>query len=190
MPQNQDGKNFFKQLVHQHTAHLLEWAYFKTSDLSLAETLVEETFALLKRDWKRVQQNESHKRLLFGLLNSRILAFHRKNFIDYKDTFPLPPVKKKNRSDFFNSQGSWIEGNYPNVKRGFIHRSLKKTEDYLRWKNCMNKLPESSRSLLELRYFHNHYTPNLLKEITLSEKEFIESLVLAKLQLSELLLGK
>jgi RNA polymerase sigma-70 factor, ECF subfamily len=79
------SRSSFESMVHAHSSDLYRFAYWLCRDRSVAEDLVQETFARAWANWQDVRDEKAAKGWLFTILHHEHARLYEKKRIDIYD---------------------------------------------------------------------------------------------------------
>jgi RNA polymerase sigma-70 factor (TIGR02943 family) len=172
--------------VKRYADIMLNFAFRKTSDLSLSEDLVQETFfsALKARD--NFKGNSQEKTWLFSILENKITDYFRSN--NYKFQQQKVSIGPEFFGNFFdgndenkhwNSEQKPQEwGNLEEKPHSDDSEELDKTIQ-----NCLKKLPSKLERIFVLKHIEEYDSNKICKELDISPSNYWVMIHRAKLQL-------
>ncbi|MDD8017634.1 MAG: sigma-70 family RNA polymerase sigma factor [Bacteroidota bacterium] len=167
--------------VKKYTKELLSWALHKTSDLQVAEDLVQDTFVVAVEKYDSFRHESQPKTWLYGILNNKIAEFHRS-----KSKFANVSLENDNILDeFFDEKSHWRPGTSP------IHWNPEEThlldnEEFLQvFQQCLEKLPEQWYSCLTLKYLEGKDATKVCQDLGVSPTNYWQMVHRAKLNVRQ-----
>jgi len=167
------------KLVSQYTEELYNWAYHKTSSVTIAEDLVQESFLAATEKIDTFKGDSSAKTWLFSILNHKIIDFYRK-----KVNQPLP-LENEIFSTFFNEDGAWQDEKKP---KEWLEEDthLLDNVDFLKvLKKCMDALPEKWNTSVKLKYLSGKRAEEICQEMGITPTNLWQIVHRAKLSLRD-----
>ncbi len=174
-----------RQWVEEYTDDLLNWAYHKTSNLTLAEDLTQDTFLVAHQRMDHFRKESSPKTWLFAILKNKIIDHYRRQ---YKTPAPVD-INHFREEGFtpFDSEEKWISHHAPvhwesNDQQLLDNPAFSKILEY-----CMGVLPSKWRLALELKFFQEKKGDAISQELGMSTSNYWQVVHRAKLQLRDCL---
>ncbi len=169
------ASTIIKEWVGLYTGKLLSWAFYKVSDKALAEDLVQDTFLAAVQSFHKFQNKSEPQTWLLAILNNKIVDHYRKqarnaNFsVSYTEDI------------FFDEHGEWKEESVPNDWNIDSAHLLDDQEFRRTLRDCMNKLPATSLSAMQLKYLEQKDGKEICQDLGISSSNFWQILCRAKL---------
>ena len=165
------------QWVETYTSDLYSWAYHKTSNVEVAQDLVQDTFLAVAERLDSFQGKSSVKTWLFSILNNKIVDFYRKKakaHVSFDGNF---------LSHFFNEDGEWKQDSMPKDWSDGEEHLLDNAEFHQVLKLCMDALPVSWSATVKLKYLSQKKGEEICKELNITSSNYWQMIHRAKLQL-------
>lgn len=178
-----EKKEILKEWVHRYTHELYAWALSKTSNWTLSEDLVQDTFLAAAENLDRFKGDSQPKTWLFGILKNKIADHYRKQN-SRPQTHHVP---SDNLSEFFDDQGRWKKNAQPYPWTNESENLLDNSSFKRILETCMGKLPEQMRICLYLTYFQGKKGPEVCQEIGLAATNYWKIMSRARLHLRDCL---
>ncbi len=174
-----------RQWVDDYTDDLLNWAYQKTSNLSLAEDLTQDTFLVAHQRMDHFRKESTPKTWLFAILKNKIIDYYRRQF-KQPASVSINHVREEGFTPF-DSDEKWISHHAPahwerNDQQLLDNPDFSKTLEY-----CMEVLPSKWRLALELKFFQEKKGDAISQELGMSTSNYWQVVHRAKLQLRDCL---
>jgi RNA polymerase sigma-70 factor (ECF subfamily) len=132
--------------VNLYTDGLFSWALSRTSHKEAAEDLVQDTFIAALQGYEKYEQLSNPKTWLFSILNHKIIDYHRSKFRSQA------VFQQSATEQFFDEKGKWRQDEMPHVWNENQENLLDNAEFRNELQKCLNKLPESWFSVIEMKY--------------------------------------
>lgn len=181
----QNASQVIKEWVDLYTAEMISWAYHKTSHQETAEDLVQETFIAAFQSFHTFENKSKPKTWLFSILKNKIIDHYRKCYKDI--VIPSNKVHEEQSANLFgflfDSDGQW-KTNQGNVN--WTENSDELLDDpqfNVVLAGCMNRLPLTWNSALQLKYMEEKEQKSICKELGISATNYWQIVHRAKLQL-------
>jgi RNA polymerase sigma-70 factor (TIGR02943 family) len=176
-----------KNWVGRFGDDLYAWAYYRTSEGSVSEDLVQETFMAAWQGFDRFKGKSEVRTWLFGILNNKIKDHFRNRLRS-----PLTKIEQELISDsvegFFDHGGSWKQEHRP---QNWDHTEALPLLDDQEFNNilhqCLKKLPAKWYSAVSLKYLDDKSGKDICQDLGITPVNFWQILHRAKLQLRECL---
>ncbi|TLX77534.1 sigma-70 family RNA polymerase sigma factor [Labilibacter sediminis] len=172
------------QWVEIYTSDLYSWAYHKTSNVEVAQDLVQDTFLAATERIDSFQRKSSVKTWLFSILNNKIVDFYRKKTKSHLS------LEENFYSRFFNKDGEWKKESMPMGWEGDDEHLLDNLEFHKVLKSCMDALPESWNTTVKMKYLLQKRGEDICKELGITSSNYWQMIHRAKLQLRDCLQNK
>jgi RNA polymerase sigma-70 factor (TIGR02943 family) len=178
-----------KSWVEKFSDKMYSWAFYKTNSKETAEDLVQDTFLAAYQSLEKFEGKSNPKTWLFGILNNKIADHFRKS---YRNTAINESDSKQNSSSsffesFFDTDGKWLKEQQPH---DWADEGVNLLDDEVFIKvlqACMNNLPSSWFSAIQLRYLEEKKGDLICQELKITNTNFWQILHRAKLQLRKCL---
>lgn len=164
---------------------MLNFAFRKTGDLTLAEDLVQDTFlsALKARD--NFKGNSQEKTWLFSILENKITDYFRSsNYSFQKQKVAIGP---EFFGYFFESKeegGHWQDGQKPQEWQFTVQENSSDSEELnSAIQNCLKKLPQKLERIFVLKHVEEYDSEKICKELSITSSNYWVMIHRAKLQL-------
>lgn len=169
--------------VRQYTKELYAWALVKTSNPTLSEDLVQETFLAAAENMERFEGKSQPKTWLFGILKNKIADYYRKGA-----SRPSPQnVPADELADFFDAKGRWKQIAKPNPWEENPENLLDDPTFVHILDVCLNALPALMRACLHLTYLQGKKGPEICQEIEISTTYYWKIMSRARIRLRDCL---
>lgn len=163
-----------EQWVKLYADSLYTWAYYKTSDKSIAEDLVQDTFLTAFQGFAKFEGKSQPKTWLFAILKNKIVDYFRKNAKEQ-------PVSL---SPFFDETGNWAEGQAP---RKWTQEEEASLLDDVSFRTilyqCLDRLPKQWYSCVAAKYLEEKESAIICQELGIQTTNYWQVMHRAKLQL-------
>jgi len=168
-----------ENLVSQYTEELYNWAFHKTSSITMAEDLVQESFLAAAENINSFKGDSSAKTWMFSILNHKIIDFYRKKVNQ--------PVRLESEilSTFFDKDGTWQWEKRPKDWHEEETHLLDDIDFQIILKKCMDALPEKWSTCVKLKYLSEKKGEEICQEAGISTTNFWQIIHRAKLKLRD-----
>jgi len=174
------NKTVLSEWVQRFSKEMLLWAVNRLSQKELAEDLVQDTFIVAYQKMASFEERSQVKTWLFSILKNKI-ADH------YRTTMRIPVVHQS-EFDFFDDTSNWKKNQWPtHWETGNEEELLDNPEFKIRLEDCQNKLPESWRLALNLKYLSEKKPTEICQELGITTTNYWQLLHRAKLNLRKCL---
>lgn len=172
--------------VKRYADVMLNFAFRKTSDLSLSEDLVQETFfsALKARD--NFKGNSQEKTWLFSILENKITDYFRSNNYKFqKQKVSIDPEFFGHYFDNTDEKKHWTAEQKPQEWNNLADNTNFEDSEELNKiiQNCLKKLPNKLERVFVLKYIEEYDFNKICKELDISTSNYWVMIHRAKLQL-------
>lgn len=168
-----------EKLVNQHSEELFNWAFHKTSSVSMAEDLVQDSFLVAAEKIDSFRGESSAKTWLFSILNHKIIDFYRKK------TNKNVSFEDESLSAFFDSDGSWLQHKQPKQWQEEETHLLDDADFQIILQKCLEALPPKWNTCVKLKYLSEKKGHDICQEIGIAPTNFWQIVHRAKLQLRD-----
>ncbi|HMQ77357.1 MAG TPA: sigma-70 family RNA polymerase sigma factor [Flavobacteriales bacterium] len=170
------GNDDMAALVKQYTRMLLSHARARLNDQTLAEDLVQQTFLAAWEGRTRFAGESSPRTWLFSILKNKIADHYRKHYRD-------PQMASMDPEDVerFDSDGRWLPQHRPTDWQA--EDAEDKETLFVVLANCLDKLPETWRAAVEMKYLKECDAAAICQELGLSATHYWQQIHRAKLRL-------
>lgn len=177
------NKDVLTQWVRLYTSELYSWALIKTSDHTLSEDLVQETFLAAAESLDRFQGNSQPKTWLFGILKNKIADHYRK-----RERGPSPQnMPADELANFFDAKGRWKQMARPKPWEENPENLLDDPAFVHILDVCLNALPALMRACLHLTYLQGKKGPEICQEIEISTTYYWKIMSRSRIRLRDCL---
>ena len=164
--------------VREYTSDLLSWAVVKTSDLALAEDLVQDTFLAAAEQMDRFRNESQPRTWLFGILRNKIADHFRKTFRDQNRI-----EEALNSEAFFQSTGGWkaefAPAPWPDEEMDLLDQP-----DFIRvLKRCLEMLNPMMSDCIRMRFLEDRKGESICQELGIAATNYWQLIHRAKLTL-------
>lgn len=169
--------------VRLYTTELYSWALIKTSDATLSEDLVQETFLAAAENMERFEGKSQPKTWLFGILKNKIADHYRK-----EASRPSPQnVPADELADFFDADGRWKRTAKPLAWEDSTEQVLDNPAFVHILNACLNALPALMHACLNLTYLQGKKGQEICQEMEISTTNYWQIMSRARLRLRDCL---
>lgn len=163
---------------------LFGYAMNKTGKTELAEDLVQETFLAGLKSMVNFRGQSSERTWLFVILKFKIADHYRKASTKYEiNTSRLEKEENSFINNCFTEDGEWKENSAPKDWGIDYSHSLENKELAGVLNNCIDKLPEKQKRLVDLKLIEEEETEKVCKELNITPTNYWVIIHRAKLQL-------
>ena len=176
-----NSEKTIKDWVNNYSDQLFTWAYYKTSDKEASEDLVQETFIVAFKSFDNFKEKSSPKTLLISILKNKIADHFRKVYrTNAHKTFSF--------DQFFNGNDEWAASQRPENWSEEHTENLLDNSDFKKiLSNCLQKLPETWKSFIILKFIEEKDSSIICQELEISSTYYWQIIHRAKLQLRKCL---
>lgn len=173
------------QWVREYSDDLFKWALFKTSDKSVSEDLVQDTFLAVLKAIDKFDAQSSPKTWLFSVLNNKIVDHYRSTNRFGRDTTPLDEtLALQVTQSFFDDAGNWQDAT--STTEWDKEKHLLDNEDFqLVMQNCLNGLPPNWQQAVTAKFFSTKKTSEICQEMGITPTNYWQMVHRAKLLLKK-----
>lgn len=167
---------------------LFGYAMSKTSNGSLSEDLVQDTFLGALKSQKNFKGGSTEKTWLFSILKFKIADHYRK--ASTKNEISNSKFGDESFSyidNFFDTDGDWKENASPKNWGADTTTPMESKELGEALSNCMDKLPAKQKQLITLKLVDGEKTETVCKELNITPTNYWVIIHRAKLQLRDCL---
>ncbi len=175
----QDRHKIFTQWVNQYGDALYSWAIHKTNDESIAQDLVQETFAGAYQNLDGFNKTSSPETWLFGILRNKIVDHYRQSA--KANTSSLHALD--DTSLWFDEDDRWKKEYRPEPWEGSEVSLLDDPEFDSIFTHCVDELPVSWSTCIRLKYLGEKQTEEICQELEITATNLWQILHRAKLHL-------
>ena len=176
-----NSEKTIKDWVNNYSDQLFTWAYYKTSDKEASEDLVQETFIVAFKSFDNFKEKSSPKTWLMSILKNKIADHFRKVYrTNAHKTFSF--------DQFFNGNDEWVASQRPENWSEEHTENLLDNSDFNKiLSNCLEKLPETWKSSIILKFIEEKDSSIICQELEISSTNYWQIIHRAKLQLRKCL---
>jgi RNA polymerase sigma-70 factor (TIGR02943 family) len=180
------SSEIFRQWVEIYSDEMYSWAFHKTGIREVAEDIVQETFLGAFQSLKNFEGKSNVKTWLFGILNHKIMDYHR---VRFRKSEAIASGKNNESGIYsaFDESGNWNSGHRPEPWSQEDANLLDNPEFNAALEKCMAKLPESWGAAVQLKYLDERKGEEICQELGVSPTNFWQILHRAKVQLRKCL---
>ncbi len=171
-----DKRQVLTQWVEAYTDELYAWAIRKTSNTTVAEDLVQETFLSAAESWHTFRGASQPKTWLFGILRHKIAGYYRD-----KAGAPVQLVPTDEASAFFDRKGQWLEQEKPQEWGANRITEAPAWPEFL--DQCLRALPPVMALCLELTYLQGKKGKEVYETLNITAANYWQSMSRARLKL-------
>lgn len=176
----------FSVWVEDHSDELLRWAFFKTRDQQVAEDILQETFLSAFKSFEKFKGNSQPKTWLFSILNNKIIDFHRKRVRSIETNQSAFENEKEADQLFgglFDSNDRWYKNMRPQEWADDPEQLLDDPNFQKVLASCLFDLPDTWRSVVELKYLGEKKGEEICKELEITTSNYWQLVHRAKMKL-------
>lgn len=178
-----------KSWVELYSDTMYSWAFYKTSSKETAEDLVQETFLSAIQSFEKFESRSNPKTWLFAILSNKIVDHYRRQVKN-------PHLSEQHQSEkggyylidnLFDADKQWRKEERPKPWQVESENILDNGEFNKVLQNCMEKLPGTWLSAVQLKYLEEKKGELICQELQITPSNFWQILHRAKLQLRKCL---
>lgn len=171
--------------VNQYSTDLFRWAKTRTSNIEVAEDLVQETFVAALSGIDKFEGRSNPRTWLLGILSNKINDFHRQNYL--KKSGDSSAESSVILRTMFDENEHWREQEAPKSWNHDDNNILDDEEFTETLESCLKKLPADWRSILQLKYLNEKKGEIICQEMGITQTNFWQIVHRAKLQMRKCL---
>lgn len=175
----QDRHKIFTHWVNLYGDALYSWAIHKTNDQSIAQDLVQETFAGAYQNLDGFNKTSSPETWLFGILRNKIVDHYRHSA--KANTSSLHDLD--DTSQWFDEDDRWKKEYRPEPWESSELNLLDDPEFDFIFTHCVDELPVSWSTCIHLKYLGEKQTEEICQELEITATNLWQILHRAKLHL-------
>lgn len=181
--ESKEKQEILTEWVREYSRELYAWSLSKTSNPTLSEDIVQETFLAAAENLNKFQGDSHPKTWLFGILKNKIADYYRK-----QNSRPRTlHIASDNLSIFFDDHGRWGENDRP-IPWGDTSDNIFDDHNFQTVLNtCINKLSNQMRSCLYLTYFQGKKGADICQETGLTATNYWKIMSRARLHMRDCL---
>lgn len=166
--------------VNAYTKEMLSWAVRRTSNATVAEDLVQETFLVAAERIGSFRRDSHPRTWLFGILNNKIREYYRE-----KSRLPISASETEDPvSGFFADEGHWKRESAPAPWNDDDDEHLLKNEEFVKiFEACLAELPSEWHTCLTAKFIHNRRADEICQELGISTTNYWQIIHRAKLKM-------
>ncbi|MFU8860295.1 MAG: sigma-70 family RNA polymerase sigma factor [Cyclonatronaceae bacterium] len=173
------------QWVYEYSDELISWAFYKISDQSAAQDLVQETFLAAVKSKQDFERRSSPKTWLFSILNKKIVDYYRsKNKFGWATTPLDEDMVEQVTRGYFDDAGSWAEATSTISWDADVHLldnpDFKKVMD-----QCMDELPVGWNMAIVAKYYSEKSSSEICQDLRITPSNYWQIVHRAKLLLKK-----
>ena len=171
--------------VKRYADVMLNFAFRRTSDLTLAEDLVQDTFLSALKAKDNFKGHSQEKTWLFSILENKITDYFRSsNYSFQKQKVAIGP---EFLGHFFESKeegGHWQNDQKPQEWQIIAQENASDSEELNHAiQNCLKKLPQKLEQIFVLKHLDDYSSEKICKELAITTSNYWVMIHRAKLQL-------
>lgn len=177
-----------KEWTSVYADELFGYAMGKTSNVALAEDLVQDTFLGALKSQKNFKGDSTERTWLFTILKFKIADHYRK--ASTKNEISNSKFGNDDSSfidNHFDEDGDWKSNVQPKEWGANDPNSIENKELGITLKACIDKLPENQKRLILLKLVEEEETATICKELNITPTNYWVIIHRAKLQLRDCL---
>jgi RNA polymerase sigma-70 factor (TIGR02943 family) len=178
-----DKENQISAWVKAHSDGLFSWALYKTSDKTIAEDLVQETFISAFEHLDRFEGKSNPKTWLQSILNNKITDHYRRQS---RSIMQRPDTDAGLTDTMFDASGAWKANGLEHAWDEEVH-FMDNPEFNAVLEQCMGDLPSNWRLALLSKYILNKDPKAICQELDISASNYWQIVHRAKLLLKKCL---
>ena len=181
-----DKETTLTNWVNDYADDLYSWAFHKTSDESVAQDLVQETFLSAFKGLEKFNRGSQPKTWLSKILNNKIIDYYRKKARQLDINRPLEGWELDQPQSFFDRNNAWqpngLEPAWEEDPHLLDDVAFQKTME-----KCLIELPEKWRFVISSKYLLEKKAQEICQEIDISPSNYWQILHRSKLALKKCL---
>jgi len=177
---SQDSKIIISNWLNEYGDELYSWAFYKTSNKETSEDLVQETFIAAFINFDKFQEKSAPKTWLFSILKNKIIDFYRKKSKEFSISYADYSNPIKQSDDLFNEDEGW------NTISDITSQNwLDNPEFNAILSNCIKKLPENWRFIIQSKYILDNDSKQICQELDITTSNYWQIMHRSKLLLKK-----
>lgn len=169
--------------VREHSDKLYARAMFQTNNVEVSEDLVQETFLAATKSFETFDRRSKPSTWLFAILNNKIADFHRRTARDNKHRTAAAGVDKNATTQYFNTDGEWLEKSKPKDWQMDDFNPLDDLDFLQTLEKCLSKLPTHWHHAVKYKYLEEKETETICQDLDITVSNYWQIIHRAKLQL-------
>ena len=167
------------QWVRTYTKEMLSWASRRTSNVAVAEDLVQETFLVAAEKISSFRRDSHPRTWLFGILNNKIAEHYRNE--SRMQTSSLEPEDPA--LGIFSNAGDWKPQSVPLPWQPNDEHLLDNALFVRVFEECLAELPQEWHRCLTSKFIENRSAEDICQELGLSTTNYWQIIHRAKLKM-------
>jgi RNA polymerase sigma-70 factor (ECF subfamily) len=169
--------------VRLYTKEMLSWAYHRTSDLQIAEDLVQDTFLVAAEKIGSFRGESEPKTWLFGILKNKISEYFKK-----RAQIQTHRIEDESMPKYFiGDTGHWKPSASPQAWNDEPEHLLDNEVFVDTLNRCLDQLPVQWRRCITMKFLEERKTEIVCQELGISPTNYWQILHRTKLQLRQCL---
>lgn len=182
--ENSNTETVFKNWLNEYGNDLYSWALHKTSNKTVAEDLLQETFLAAYKSYNSFNGKSSPKTWLNAILNNKITDYYRKNAKTFLNLDSITENKAyTSTEDMFGDDQRWERESFIQWENNM--HLLDNKEFVAVLKDCINDLPANWRTAIIAKYVWGKEGAHICKEQNISPSNYWQIIHRAKLLLKK-----
>ncbi len=163
---------------------LLKFAHYKTSDMEVAENLVQDTFEAVVQGFDSFSNLSNAKTWIYGILNNKIKDYYKIKKTTSKNVEFVGEFVDSSNNEYFDEQGSWEINKKPKDWLLEENHNLLDDVDFGEvFRQCIENLPDLWRDCIKMRYVSDLKGKDICDVLSINQTNFWQVVHRAKLQL-------
>jgi RNA polymerase sigma-70 factor (ECF subfamily) len=175
--QAENKKSIVSKWVELYSDSMFTWAFSRTSRREVAEDLVQDTFVAALHGFDKYEELSNPKTWLFSILNHKIIDYHRNHFRKQE------LIQVVDSENYFRENGSWKQEEMPHNWQDDEANLLDNAEFRQILEKCMNKLPVSWFSIVQMKYLEGNKSEEICQDLGITITNLWQVIHRSKLQL-------
>ncbi len=177
--------NEISSWVKLYTKELLKYCFYKTSDLEVAENIVQDTFEAVVKSYDSYHRDSNPKTWIYAILNNKIKDYYKSK----KNQFvSLEDYHHGDKDDYFDDDDGWKKESAPKDWLDESSNNVLDNEEFVKiFQLCIEHLPANWRECIKMKYILNVKGTEICDVLSISQANFWQILHRAKLDLRKCL---
>ena len=176
-----DRNKLLTNWVREYSDELFSWVLHKTSDETIAEDIIQETFVSAFQHFDSFREASSPKTWLFSILKNKIIDYYRQKSRNITGQ-NLAAIEDET-AHWFDGDNRWKKEFRPEVWDLENENLLDNPEFESVLGNCIGKLPIAWSSCMQLKYLSEKDTADICQQLNITASNLWQILHRAKLHL-------
>jgi RNA polymerase sigma-70 factor (ECF subfamily) len=179
MVNHSDNQEELTSWVKEYTKEMLSWAFHRTSDIHIAEDLVQETFLVATEKFSTYRHDSHPRTWLYAILNNKIAESYRMN----GRTKAISIGHLPDLPESFSEDGKWKPDSIPLPWENADEQLFDKPEFTQIFERCLADLPVEWHACLSAKFLENRPAENICQELSLTTTNYWQIIHRAKLKM-------